>query len=223
MNVKLFLSAITKFLMGVLLVGALLFLPAWSLSFDRGWLLMGVLFIPMFLAGIVMMWKNPDLLRRRLDAKEKQKEQGIVIKLSGLMFVAGFVLAGLDYRFQWWQLPPVYSYIASGIFLASYVMWAVVLKQNSYLSRTIKVEEGQKVVDKGLYGVVRHPMYTATIFLFLSMPLVLGSMVAFFVFLIYPVLIVVRIIYEEKVLEEELDGYVEYKKKVRYRLIPFIW
>ena len=223
MNVKLFLSAITKFLMGVLLVGVLLFLPAWSLSFDRGWLLMGVLFIPMFLAGIVMMWKNPDLLRRRLDAKEKQKEQGIVIKLSGLMFVAGFVLAGLDYRFQWWQLPPVYSYIASGIFLASYVMWAVVLKQNSYLSRTIKVEEGQKVVDKGLYGVVRHPMYTATIFLFLSMPLVLGSMAAFFVFLIYPVLIVVRIIYEEKVLEKELDGYVEYKKKVRYRLIPFIW
>ena len=223
MNVKLFLSAITKFLMGVLLVGSLLFLPAWSLSFDRGWLLMGVLFIPMFLAGIVMMWKNPDLLRRRLDAKEKQKEQGIVIKLSGLMFIAGFVLAGLDYRFQWWQLTPVYSYIASGIFLVSYVMWAVVLKQNSYLSRTIKVEEGQKVVDKGLYGVVRHPMYTATIFLFLSMPLVLGSMVAFFVFLIYPALIVVRIIYEEKVLEKELDGYVEYKKKVRYRLIPVIW
>ena len=223
MNVKLFRSAITKFLMGVLLVGVLLFLPAWSLSFYRGWLLMGVLFIPMFLAGIVMMWKNPDLLRRRLDAKEKQKEQGIVIKLSGLMFVAGFVLAGLDYRFQWWQLPPVYSYIAVGIFLASYVMWAVVLKQNSYLSRTIKVEEGQKVIDKGLYGVVRHPMYTATIFLFLSMPLVLGSMVAFFVFLLYPILIVVRILYEEKVLEKELDGYVEYKKKVRYRLIPFIW
>ena len=220
---KLFLSAITKFLMGIILVGAFLFLPAWSLSFYRGWLFMGVLFIPMFLAGIVMMWKNPDLLRRRLDAKEKQKEQGIVIKLSGLMFIAGFVLAGLDYRFQWWQLPPVCSYIASGIFLLSYVMWAVVLKQNSYLSRTIKVEEGQKVVDKGLYGVVRHPMYTATIFLFLSMPLVLGSMVAFFVFLLYPVLIVVRILYEEKVLEKELEGYVEYKKKVRYRLIPFIW
>ena len=184
---------------------------------------MGVLFIPMFLAGVVMMWKNPDLLRRRLDAKEKQKEQGIVIKLSGLMFVAGFVLAGLDYRFQWWQLPPVCSYIAAGIFLLSYVMWAVVLKQNSYLSRTIKVEEGQKVIDKGLYGVIRHPMYTATIFLFLSMPLVLGSMVAFFVFLLYPVLIIVRILYEERVLEKELDGYVEYKKKVRYRLIPIIW
>ena len=184
---------------------------------------MGILFIPMFLAGVVMMWKNPDLLRRRLDAKEKQKEQGIVIKLSGLMFVAGFVLAGFDFRLQWWQLSPVCSYVAAGVFLASYAMWAVVLKQNAYLSRTIKVEEGQKVVDKGLYGIVRHPMYTATIFLFLSMPLVLGSMVAFFVFLLYPVLIVTRIIYEEKVLEKELDGYVEYKKKVKYRLIPFIW
>ena len=139
------------------------------------------------------------------------------------MFVAGFVLAGLDYRFQWWQLPTISSYIASGVFLGAYVMWAVVLKQNAYLSRTIKVEEGQKVIDKGLYGVVRHPMYTATIFLFLSMPLVLGSMVAFFVFLLYPVLIIVRIVYEEKVLEKELDGYVEYKKKVNYRLIPFIW
>ena len=223
MNAKLFLSAIVKFLMGILLVGGLIFLPAWSLSFYRGWLFMGILFIPMFLAGIVMMWKNPDLLRRRLDAKEKQKEQGIVIKLSGLMFVAGFVLAGLDYRFQWWQLPPISSYIASGVFLGAYVMWAVVLKQNAYLSRTIKVEEGQTVIDKGLYGVIRHPMYTATIFLFLSMPLILGSMVAFFVFLLYPILIVVRIIYEEKVLEKELGGYTEYKKKVKYRLIPFIW
>ena len=184
---------------------------------------MGILFIPMFLAGIVMMWKNPDLLRRRLDAKEKQKEQGIVIKLSGLMFIAGFVLAGLDYRFQWWQLPMTFSYIASVVFLGAYAMWAVVLKQNADLSRTIKVEEGQKVIDGGLYGVIRHPMYTATIFLFLSMPLVLGSMVAFFVFLLYPILIVVRIIYEEKVLEKELDGYTEYKKKVKYRLIPFIW
>ena len=223
MSVKLFCSAITKFLLGIVLVGVLIFLPAGGLSFYRGWLFMGILFIPMLLAGIVMMCKNPDLLRRRLDAKEKQKEQGVVIKLSGLMFVAGFVLAGLDFRFQWWQLPPVYSYTAAGIFLASYLMWAVVLKQNAYLSRTIKVEEGQKVVDTGLYGIVRHPMYTATIFLFLSMPLVLGSMVAFFVFLLYPVLIVTRIIYEERVLEKELDGYAEYKKKVKYRLIPFIW
>lgn len=223
MNAKLFLSAITKFLLGIVLVGALLFLPAWSLSFFNGWLLMGILFIPMFFAGVVMTWKNPDLLRRRLDAKEKQKEQGVVIKLSGLMFVAGFVLAGLDFRFQWWQLPPVCSYISAGIFLLSYVTWAVVLKQNAYLSRTIKVEEGQKVIDKGLYGIIRHPMYTATVFLFLSMPLVLGSMVAFFVFLLYPVLIVVRIVYEERVLEQELNGYTEYKKKVKYRLIPFIW
>ena len=223
MDIKLFLSAITKFLFGIVLVGVLVFVPAGSLYFLNGWLFMGILFIPMFVAGIVMMCKNPDLLRRRLDAKEKQKEQGLVIKLSGLMFVVGFVLAGLDYRFKWWQLPPIVTYIAAAVFLASYVMWAAVLKQNAYLSRTIKVEEGQKVVDKGLYGVIRHPMYTATIFLFLSMPLVLGSMVAFFVFLLYPILIVVRIIYEEKVLEKELDGYVEYKKKVKYRLIPFIW
>ena len=223
MSVKLFLSAITKFLFGVAMVGVLVFLPAGTLRFANGWLLMGVLFIPMFLAGVVMMWKNPDLLRRRLDAKEKQKEQGIVIKLSGLMFIAGFVLAGLDFRFGWWQLPPFCTYIASGIFLASYVMWAVVLKQNAYLSRTIKVEEGQQVIDKGLYSVLRHPMYAATIFLFLAMPLVLGSVVAFFVFLLYPVLIVIRIVYEEKVLEKELVGYIEYKKKVKYRLIPFIW
>lgn len=223
MDIKLFLSAIIKFLFGIVLVGVLVFVPAGSLYFLNGWLFMGILFIPIFLAGIVMMRKNPDLLRRRLDAKEKQKEQGLVIKLSGLMFVVGFVLAGLDYRFRWWQLPPIVTYIAAAVFLASYVMWAAVLKQNAYLSRTIKVEEGQKVVDKGLYGVIRHPMYTATIFLFLSMPLVLGSMVAFFVFLLYPILIVVRIIYEEKVLEKELDGYVEYKKKVKYRLIPFIW
>ena len=223
MDIKLFLSAITKFLFGIVLVGVLVFVPAGSLYFLNGWLFMGILFIPMFVAGIVMMCKNPDLLRRRLDAKEKQKEQGLVIKLSGLMFVVGFVLAGLDYRFRWWQLPPIVTYIAAAVFLAAYVMWAAVLKQNAYLSRTIKVEEGQKVVDKGLYGVIRHPMYTATIFLFLSMPLVLGSMVAFFVFLLYPILIVVRIIYEEKVLEKELDGYVEYKKKVRCRLIPFIW
>ena len=223
MDAKLLISAITKFLLGVVLVGVLIFLPAGTFHFASGWLLMGVLFLPMFLAGIVMMWKNPDLLRRRLDAKEKQKEQGIVIKLSGLMFVAGFVLAGLDFRFGWWQLSPIYTYVAATIFLLSYVMWAVVLKQNAYLSRTIKVEEGQRVIDKGLYAVIRHPMYTATIFLFLSMPLVLGSMVSFFVFLLYPILIVVRIIYEEKVLEKELVGYPEYKKKVKYRLIPFIW
>jgi protein-S-isoprenylcysteine O-methyltransferase Ste14 len=184
---------------------------------------MGVLFVPMFIAGIVMMIKNPKLLASRLDAKEKQKEQGLVIKLSGLMFIVGFVLAGLDFRFKWFQLPPVISYVASVIFILSYLMWAEVLRENTYLSRTIKVQEGQSVVDSGLYGIIRHPMYSATIILFLSMPLILGSLISFFVFLLYPVLIIIRIINEEKLLEKELIGYTEYKKKVKYRLIPFIW
>lgn len=223
MTKKLFIEAIFKFLLGIVLVGLFLFLPAGTLNYLNGWIFMGILFIPMLIAGIVMMIKNPKLLASRLDAKEKQKEQGILIKLSGLMFIVGFVLAGLDFRFKWIILPPIVTYIASGIFLLSYVMWAEVLRENTYLSRTIKVEEGQQVVDKGLYGIVRHPMYTATIFLFLAMPLVLGSLISFFVFLIYPILIVCRIIYEEKVLEKELSGYLEYKKKVKYRIIPFIW
>lgn len=223
MTIKLFFEALIKFLLGVVLIGTLIFLPAWTLDYFNGWLFMSVLFIPMFIAGIVMMIKNPKLLASRLDAKEKQKEQGIVIKLSGLMFIVGFILAGLDYRFQWLTLPPLVSYIASGTFLLSYIMWAVVLKQNTYLSRTIKVEDGQHVIDKGLYSVVRHPMYTATIILFLSMPLVLGSLVSFFVFLLYPILISIRIVHEEKYLEENLIGYKEYKKKVKYRIIPFIW
>lgn len=184
---------------------------------------MGVLFIPMFIAGIVLMIKNPKLLASRLDTKEKQKEQGIVIKLSGLMFVIGFILAGLDFRFQWLVLPPIYTYISSAVFLFAYIMWAEVLRENTYLSRTIKVEEGQQIIDKGLYGIVRHPMYAATIVLFLSMPLVLGSLISFFVFLLYPILIVIQIVNEEKLLEKELTGYIEYKKKVKYRLIPFIW
>lgn len=220
---KLFLEAIMKFLLGIVLVGLLVFLPAGTLHYFNGWLFMGVLFIPMFLAGIVMMIKNPKLLASRLDAKEKQKEQGILIKLSGLMFVAGFILAGLDFRFKWFVISPVVTYIAVAVFLLSYMMWAEVLRENTYLSRTIKVEEGQQVIDKGLYGIVRHPMYTATIFLFLAMPLVLGSLISFFVFLLYPILIVFRIIYEEKVLVIELNGYSEYKKKVKYRIIPFIW
>lgn len=223
MTKKLFIEAIFKFLLGIVLVGLFLFLPAGTLNYLNGWIFMGILFIPMLIAGIVMMIKNPKLLASRLDAKEKQKEQGILIKLSGLMFIVGFVLAGLDFRFKWIILPPIVTYIASGIFLLSYVMWAEVLRENTYLSRTIKVEEGQQVVDKGLYGIVRHPMYTATIFLFLAMPLVLGSLISFFVFLFYPILIVCRIIYEEKVLEKELSGYLEYKKKVKYRIIPFIW
>lgn len=223
MNKKLFFEAIFKFLLGVGLIGALIFVPAGTFNYIKGWIFMGVLFIPMFIVGIILMIKNPMLLASRLSAKEKQKEQGVIIKLSGLMFIVGFILAGLDYRFKWIELPDIIVCISIVIFLLSYVMFAVVLKQNTYLSRTIKVEEGQKVISSGLYGVVRHPMYTATIFLFLAMPLILGSLISFFVFLFYPILIIFRIINEEKVLEKELDGYVEYKKKVKYRIIPFIW
>ena len=223
MSVKLFFSAIIKFLLGVVIVGALIFLPAGSLSYVNGWIFMGILFVPMFIAGIAMMIKNPELLKRRLDAKEKQKEQGIVIKLSGLMFLAGFVVAGLGYRFGWYCLPKISVIIAAVVFLLSYVLYAEVLRENAYLSRTIKVEEGQKVIDKGLYAVVRHPMYSATLLLFLSMPIVLGSIYSFFIFLAYPFIIAHRIKHEEALLEKELEGYSEYKKKVKYRLIPFIW
>jgi protein-S-isoprenylcysteine O-methyltransferase Ste14 len=223
MTVKLFFEAIVKFLLGVLLVGLLVFLPAGTLSFLNGWLLMGMLFVPMFIAGVVMMLKNPALLRSRLDAKEKQREQDIVVKLSGLMFIAGFVLAGLDYRFGWLELPIGVSIGGSVTFLLAYVMYAEVLRENAYLSRTIKVEEDQRVVDTGLYGVVRHPMYSATLLLFLSMPIVLGSLYALLPFLLYPFIISVRIKHEERLLEAELEGYVEYKKKVKYRLVPFVW
>lgn len=223
MTKKLFFEAIIKFLLGVMLVGLLIFLPAGTLKFFSGWLFMGVLFIPIFIAGIVMMIKNPQLLASRLDIKEKQKEQGILIKLSGLMFIVGFILAGLDFRFQWLVISPIVTYIAAIVFVFAYILWAEVLRENKYLSRTIKVEEGQELVDSGLYGFVRHPMYLASILLFLAMPLILGSLISFFVFLIYPIIIVLRIINEEKVLEKELKGYIEYKKKVKYRLIPFIW
>ena len=223
MTVKLFLSAIIKFLIGVLLVGLLVFLPAGSLNYINGWIFMGVLFIPMFAAGIVMMFKNPKLLASRLNAKEKEKTQSVVVKLSGLMFIVGFVLAGLDYRFKWLQVNEIVTYIGIGLFLLAYLMYAVVLKQNTYLSRTIEVVDDQKVVDRGLYGVIRHPMYTATIILFMSIPLILGSWVSFFVFLIYPVLIAFRAVNEEKFLVKELHGYSEYMNKVKYRLIPFIW
>jgi protein-S-isoprenylcysteine O-methyltransferase Ste14 len=221
--VKLFFQAITKFLIGVVLVGILIFLPAGTLSFFNGWLFMGILFIPMFLAGIVMMCKKPELLEKRLNAKEKQREQSLVVKCSGLMFTIGFIVAGLDYRFQWLVLPKPVVFIATAVFLIAYILYAEVLRENAYLSRTIEVQEGQKVIDTGLYGVVRHPMYGATLLLFLSMPLVLGSVYALLVFLVYPFLIAVRIKNEEKVLEEELTGYVEYKQKVKYRLIPFLW
>ena len=223
MTLKLFFSALAKFLLGVVLVGMLIFLPAGTLRFFGGWLFMGVLFVPMFFAGIVMMAKSPDLLRRRLDGKEKQKEQGIVIKLSGLMFLCGFVLAGLGYRFHWYMLPNGASIAAAVVFLIAYILYAEVLRENAYLSRTIAVHEGQKVVDTGLYGIVRHPMYAVTLLLFLSMPLILGSLYAFLVFLAYPVIISVRIRHEEAFLEKELEGYTEYKKKVKYRLIPWVW
>jgi protein-S-isoprenylcysteine O-methyltransferase Ste14 len=223
MTVKLFVQAILKLLLGVLLVGILIFLPAGTLAFPNGWLLMGILFVPMLLAGIVMMIANPALLQKRLDAKEKEKDQRLVIKLSGLMFLVGFILAGLDFRFGWTSLPDWVSYGAAGLFLLAYLLYAEVMRENDYLSRTIKVEEGQTVVDTGLYGIVRHPMYAVTLLLFLSMPLILGSLVSFVIFLAYPVLIARRIIHEEAFLEEYLEGYRAYKQKVKYRLIPYIW
>ncbi len=223
MSKKLFAEAIAKFSLGVVLVGALIFLPAGTLDFAGGWLLMGILFIPMFCAGLVMMAKNPGLLKSRLKAKESRKEQDIVVKLSGLMFIAGFVIAGLDFRFGWLPLPGWVNWVAAGLFLTAYLLYAEVLRENTYLSRTIEVQEGQKVIDTGLYGIVRHPMYSATLLLFLSMPLVLGSLISFAVFLFYPLLISRRLLHEETVLEAELEGYVAYKKKVRYRLIPYIW
>lgn len=223
MTKKLFFEAIIKFILGIIIVGLLVFLPAGTIHYYNGWLFMGVLFIPILIMGIIMMIKNPKLLKSRLEAKEKQKEQSIVIKLSGLMFFLGFVIAGLDFRFTWLKIPSWISYVGTGLFLFSYIMWAEVLRENAYLSRTIKVEEGQKVIDKGLYSIIRHPMYTSTLILFLSMPLILGSLISLFIFLLYPILIIIRIINEEKILEEELKGYTEYKKKVKYRLIPFIW
>ena len=222
MTTKLFIQAITKYIAGVLVAGVLIFLPAGKLFFN-GVLFMGLLFIPMFLAGILLMIKNPELLKIRLNAKEKLAEQGIVIKFSGLMFVAGFVVAGLGYRFQWYILPISLTIIAAVVFLVAYALYAEVLRENTYLSRTIEVQENQKVIDKGLYGIVRHPMYSVTLLLFLSMPLVLGSIYAFVIFCAYPFIIAKRIKSEEQFLEAELDGYIEYKKKVKYRLIPFVW
>ena len=223
MSKALFFQAITKFALGVILVGALLFLPAGTLHWPAGWRLMALLFIPMFIAGLVMMAKNPDLLKKRLRAKEEQAEQSLVIKLSGLMFLVGFVLAGLDFRFGWLPLPGWVSPAASAAFLLAYVLYAEVLRENAYLSRTIEVQEGQKVIDTGLYGIVRHPMYSATVLLFLSMPLVLDSLIAFAVFLAYPLLIAKRIRNEEQVLTEGLPGYGEYCRRVKWRMLPLIW
>ena len=223
MTIKLFFSALLKFLLAFILVGLLIFLPAGSFSYYNGWIFMIILFVPMFVAGIVMMFKNPDLLKSRLNAKEKLKEQDLVVKLSGLMFIIGFVFAGLGYRFNWYTLPKTVVIISIVVFLLAYVLYAIVLKQNTYLSRTIEVKQNQTVVDTGLYSVVRHPMYSATLLLFLSMPLVLGSVYSFLIFLVYPFIIVKRLKGEEEFLEKELVGYAEYKQRVKYKLIPFIW
>ena len=216
-------KALLKFSLGVVAIGILLFLPAETFHYWKAWLLMGILFIPMLFAGIVLLLKNPDLLKKRLNTKESQVEQRLVINLSAAMFLLGFVLAGLNFCFGWIIAPDWLSWTGTAIFLLSYMLYAEVLKENAYLSRTVEVQKGQKVVDTGLYGIVRHPMYTITIFLFLSMPLVLGSLISFVVFLAYPVIIAERIINEEAVLEKDLDGYTEYKKKVKYKIIPYLW
>ena len=220
---RLFLQAVGKFLLGVILVGLLLFLPAGSLQYWQGWLLMGILFVPMFCVGLVMMVKNPELLRKRLNAKEEEKDQKEVVKLSGLLFIAAFVVAGLNWRFGWCVLPDWAVWVAAGLFLVCYLLYAEVLRENTYLSRTIEVQENQKVIDTGLYGVVRHPMYMATTVLFLAMPLVLASPISFLIMLLYIPLIAKRIKNEEMVLEEGLEGYKEYKQRVKYKVIPFIW
>lgn len=223
MNAKLFFQGIAKFLFGLILMALLLFLPAGSLYFWQGWILLGILFIPMFVAGLILMKKNPELLKKRLNAKEEEKEQKIVILLSGLMFLAAFVVAGLNFRFGWIVMPMWVSYVSAAVFLIAYALYAEVLRENEYLSRTIEVQEDQKVVDTGLYGVVRHPMYMTTLLLFLAMPMVLGSVISFAIMLVYIPIIVMRIRNEEKVLAKGLPGYEEYMKKIKYRLIPFIW
>ncbi|MBQ3330936.1 MAG: isoprenylcysteine carboxylmethyltransferase family protein [Ruminococcus sp.] len=223
MTVKLFFQAIGKFIAGVILIGLLLFLPAGSFGYRNAWLFIGILFIPMFIAGIVMMFRDPELLKKRLNAKEEQKEQKAVVALSGLMFSAAFIVAGLNYRFSWIVTPDWLVYVGAGVFLLAYVMYAEVLRENAYLSRTIEVQEDQKVIDTGLYGVMRHPMYSATLFLFLSMGVVLGSPISVAITLLYIPIIAVRMKNEEKVLEEGLEGYAAYKKRVKYKVIPFIW
>ena len=223
MDKKLFCEAIIKYVSGLIVVGLLIFLPAGTFNYWNGWLLMGLLFIPMFIAGIIMLFRNPELLKSRLSAKEKESEQKEVILYSGIMFLLGFILAGFNYRYKWIELSNIIVIIASILFIISYLLYGIVLKENAYLLRTIEVKKNQKLIDTGLYGIVRHPMYMATIILFLSMPLILGSLISFIVFLVYPFIIIKRIKNEEKVLEKELDGYVEYKKRVKYHLIPYIW
>ena len=219
----LFIQAIGKFLLGVVILGLLIFVPAGSLSYWQGWLFMGILFVPMFVAGLVMMTKNPELLRKRLNAKEEEKEQKLVVALSGLIFIAVFLIAGFNWRYRWILLPDWAVWVSAVVFLVCYLLYAEVLRENTYLSRTIEVQENQKVVDTGLYGIVRHPMYSATTLLFLSMPLVLASPISFAIMLLYIPLIAKRIRNEEKVMEEGLAGYKEYKIRVKYKVIPYIW
>ena len=223
MDTKLLIQALAKFLLGFIIIALLLFIPAGTLNYFNGWLFIALLFVPMFVVGIIMLYKSPELLKRRLNAKEEENEQKIVLLVSGIIFLVAFALAGLNFRFGWFKLPQTVILIASIIFLLSYIMYGEVLKENMYLSRTVEVSENQKVVDSGLYGIVRHPMYTSTIFLFLSMPLILDSIFSFVIMLIYPIIIIFRIKNEEKVLENELKGYEEYKEKVKYRIIPYIW
>ncbi len=223
MRKEIFVQAVAKFLIGIVVVGLLIFLPAGTIFFVNGWVFMSVLFVPMFFVGLVMMIKNPRLLKSRLNAREEQKEQGIVVRFSALMFLIGFIVAGLGFRFDWYILPNSVMLVFAIVFLVAYAFYVEVLRENTYLSRTIEVSENQTVIDSGLYGAVRHPMYTTTLFLFLSMPLILGSVYSFLIFLVCPAIIVKRIKNEESFLEKELDGYAEYKKKVKYRLIPFVW
>ena len=223
MDKQLLMDGVKKFLAGIIMIGLLLFLPAGTIHYYNGWLFCGVLFIPVLIMGVVLFLKAPELLRKRLQEKEEQAEQKSVVALSGLMFLAGFILAGLDFRFAWTQLPSCLVHAAAVAFLLGYALFGEVMRENAYLSRTVEVQENQVVIDTGLYGIVRHPMYTATVVMFLAMPLVLGSAISFVVFLVYPFLIVKRIRNEEQVLEEGLAGYTEYKQKVKYRLIPFIW
>lgn len=223
MTRELFYQAILKYILGIVVVGILIFLPAGTFYYWNAWLFMSVLFIPMLFAGVVMMFKNPELLKKRLNAKEQQAEQSLVVKISGLLFALGFIIAGLNFRFKWIILPDWVSWTGAAIFLFSYLLYAEVLRENAYLSRTVEVQQGQKVIDTGLYGIVRHPMYSVTMILFLSIPLVLGSILSFVMFLVYPVIIAKRIRNEETVLDKGLEGYTEYKKKVRYKILPFVW
>ncbi len=223
MTKGLLFQVISRVVFGAVVIGLLLFIPAGTILYWNAWLLMGILFVPMLFMGIIMIYKNPELLKKRLNAKEEQSEQKLVIKLSGLMFILGLVSAGLDFRYGWIDLPDRISWVAAFLFLLAYLLYAEVMRENIYLSRIIEVQESQKVIDTGLYGIIRHPMYAATVILFLSMPLVLGSLVSMAIFLVYPFIIAKRIRNEENLLEKELDGYNEYKRKVKYKLIPFVW